>query len=198
MYTHPAIYDPNTRTAISDSGKIVRYLDRTYPDTHRLIPAELDVLIAAFEDAFWKAFRSDFAPIIIPAAFKVLRPRSRPYFRQTREAAMSGRLEGLAPIGSQRRAKCWAKLEKDASKVAAWYEVDGFKDRVFVLGDDAGLTYADVVVASFFKWFRQCLGADSEEWKDMVSWNGGRWEKLLAAFEIYEIVDAGDEVSSRL
>ncbi|TBU53652.1 hypothetical protein BD310DRAFT_859839 [Dichomitus squalens] len=195
LYTLPAIYDPNTKTAVSDSGKIARYLDKTYPDTPKLIPAELDVLTAAFEDAFSAAIpRPDYAPIIIPGAFNILRPGSQPYFRQTREAALGAKLEDLAPPGSETRANLWAKVRKDAIKVNAWYEADGNKDKTFVLGAHAGVTYADVIVAAFFAWFKKSLGEDSQEWKVIAAWNGGRWGKLLDAFEKYGAVDAGEEV----
>ena len=47
LYTLPTIYDPNTKTAVSDSSKIVRYLDATYPSSGpTLLPAELDALQA--------------------------------------------------------------------------------------------------------------------------------------------------------
>ena len=194
LYTLPVIYDPNTKAAVSDSGKIARYLDKTYPDTHKLIPAELDVFTTAFEDAFWGTLkRPDFAPILIPAAWGILRPPSQVYFRKTREAALGAKLEDLAPAGSEKRATSLANLQKDASKVAAWYKADGSKDKIFVLGDSAGITYADVIVAAFFTWVQKTLGKDSQEWKDIATWDDGRWGKLVAGFEKYGIFDVGED-----
>ncbi|PIL22627.1 hypothetical protein GSI_15318 [Ganoderma sinense ZZ0214-1] len=195
LYTLPAIFDPNTQTALADSAKIARYLEATYPNAApRLIPAELDVFIAAFQDAFWGALGTGYAPVIIPAAFDVLCEGSKPYFRQTREARLGGKLEELAPPGSEARGQVWAHLKKATGKIAAWYEgAAGGKERIFVLGDGASVTYADVVVAGFFVWFKVCLGEESEEWKEMASWNGGRWGKLLAALEKYSAVDVGEQ-----
>ncbi|EJF63317.1 hypothetical protein DICSQDRAFT_82843 [Dichomitus squalens LYAD-421 SS1] len=199
LYTLPMIYDPNTKTAVSDSGKIARYLDKTYPDTHKLIPAELDVFTAAFEDAFWGAFhRPDLVPVMNLAVFDILPPRSQSYFRRAREATFGTTMEDLAPLGSEKRANHWAKVRNDASKVAAWYEADGNKDKTFVLGDNAGVTYADVIVTAFFGCFRKGLGEDSQEWKDIAAWDGGRWKRLLAAFEKYGAVDAGEELKLQL
>ncbi len=193
LYTLPAIYDPNTKTALADSGKIARYLDATYPDAgSQLIPAELDVLTTAFENAFYGAF-TGYAPIIIPAAFSILREGSRSYFRRTREARLGGRLEELAPQGSEARAQAWANLKKGSAKIASWYEGGGGKERSFVLGDGAGVTYADTVVAGFLMWFKAGLGEENEEWKEMSSWDEGRWGKLLAAFEKYGAVDVGEQ-----
>lgn len=195
LYTLPTIYDPNTQTVVADSGKIARYLDATYPNhAPKLILAELDVLIAAFEDAFWGAVgAAGFAPIIIPAAFSMLGPGSQPYFRRTREARLGGKLEELAPLGSEARKEVWAKLKKATEKIAAWYEVRADSGRTFVLGDVGGVTYADVVAAGFFMWFKVCVGEDNEEWKEMAAWDGGRWGKLLAAFEQYGAVDVGEQ-----
>ena len=194
-YTLPAIFDPNTQTALVDSSKIARYLEATYPDAApTLIPAELNVLTTAFEDAFWGALApSNYTLVIMPAAFGVLREGSRRYFRETREARLGGRLEELAPLGSDARAQVWAKLKKATGKIAAWYESGDGKERTFALGDGAGVTYADVVVAGFFVWFKACLGEESEEWKEMVAWDRGRWGKLLAAFEKYSAVDVGEQ-----
>ena len=193
LYTLPAIFDPNTQTALADSGKITRYLEATYPNAGpQLIPAELDVLTTAFEDAFWSTLGSGYAPIIIPAAFSVLCEGSKPYFRETRELRLGGRLEELAPLGSDARAQAWAKLKKATGKIASWYEGSS-KERKFVLGDDAGLTYADVVVAGFLTWFKVCLGEESEEWKQLAAWDGGRWGQLMAAFEKYSAVDVGEQ-----
>ncbi|TFY64395.1 hypothetical protein EVG20_g5963 [Dentipellis fragilis] len=37
-YTLPVVQDPNTGAIVSDSFKIAQYLDKTYPDTIRLVP----------------------------------------------------------------------------------------------------------------------------------------------------------------
>ena len=43
MYTLPTLYDPNTKTAVSDSAAIARYLDRAYPHAGpTLVPPEVD------------------------------------------------------------------------------------------------------------------------------------------------------------
>ena len=61
------------------------------------------------------------------------------------------------------------------------------------VGDSAGITYADVIVAAFFTWVQKTLGKDSQEWKDIATWDDGRWGKLVAGFEKYGIFDAGED-----
>ncbi|KAI0712270.1 hypothetical protein C8Q76DRAFT_797141 [Earliella scabrosa] len=196
LYTLPVIYDPNTKSVVSDSGAIARYLDRTYPDAPTLIPAEADALTAALGAALWTVFNpdEDLGAIIVPAAFAQLRERSRPYFRETREKWAGGKLEELAPAGSEKRAKCWETIRKGMNKIAtAWLEADG-KEKLFFMGDRVGITYADITIAGFLMWFKETLGEDSEEWKAMMTWDDGRWAKFMRAFKKYEVVDEGEDV----
>ena len=175
-----------------NSGSIVRYLDKTYPDTPTLVPANADVLIAAFEAAFRGAFQSDrdfVRAIIVPAAFNRLRAGSRRYFLETREKRL-GRLEDLAPDGSEKREECWVKTERALGNVAKWWEADG-REKTFVMGDV--VSYPDVIVAGWFLWFRECLGEENAEWKRMMEWHNGRWSRLLAALEKYSVVDEGED-----
>ena len=195
LYTLPVIHDPNTGETIVDSAEIARYLDKTYPDTPRLTPPQADALVAAFEDAFWSVFAGptiyDFAYIICPAVYGVLREGSRPFFRTSRDRIL-GKPEEFEP-GSEKRAQHWAKVEESMHQVAKWLEMDGV-EKLFFMGDDVGITYADITVAGFFMWFKKCCGEDSQEWADMRRWDGGRWGRFMEAFSRYEVVDGGEEL----
>ncbi|PSR72266.1 hypothetical protein PHLCEN_2v11858 [Hermanssonia centrifuga] len=52
-YTLPVIYDPSTNSVISDSVDIAKYLDETYPDTPKLLPAGTEAFQAMFLDSVW-------------------------------------------------------------------------------------------------------------------------------------------------
>ncbi|KAI0632239.1 hypothetical protein C8Q77DRAFT_1272285 [Trametes polyzona] len=189
LYTLPAIYDPNTKTALAESATIVRYLEKTYPDTPSLIPAGTDALHAAFNYAFHARLSGgDLRLVVIPEVLKHLPPRSEAYFRATREVAFGSKLEELAPPGPERE-KHWAEVQKVFSTFASWLKADGV-DKPFFLGDRIG--YADVTVASWLLWIRAILGEDSKEWQDLKSWDGGRWIKYLEGFAKYEGVDVGE------
>ena len=41
-------------------------------------------------------------------------------------------------------------------------------------------------------WFEQ-ESEDSEEWRAMMEWDGGRWARFVYAFREYEEVDEGTE-----
>ncbi|KAI0372258.1 hypothetical protein BV20DRAFT_940572 [Pilatotrama ljubarskyi] len=189
LYTLPAIYDPNTKTALAESAAIVRYLDKTYPDTPRLIPAGTDALHAAFNQAFRSVLGEDLHYSLVAAVANSLPPRSEAYFRTTREARFGVKLEELAPPGPKRE-KHWSGVQHAFHTYAQWLETDG-TDKLFFTGDK--IAYADVTIAAYLVWLRVILGADSKEWADLRTWDGGRWGRFMDAFEKYETVDAGED-----
>lgn len=188
-YTLPALYDPNTRTAVAESAAIARYLDRAYPDTHRVIPAEADALHAAFDAAFLALSLAHLVPLIVPEVPAHLRPRSEAYFRATREVELGAPLQDVAPPGPKREGH-WAGLRGVFGTFAQWLRADG-TEKPFFLGESIG--YADVVLASFVLCFRILHGEDSEEWAEIKSWDEGRWVRLVDAFKQFEAVDDGED-----
>ncbi|KAI0720561.1 hypothetical protein C8T65DRAFT_633549, partial [Cerioporus squamosus] len=176
FYTCPFISDPNTQTAVSDTAAIARYLDKTYPGTHTLFPKET----AALQHAFLRAFaaevmpgpKDDFARVamLVPQTYAMLNERSQPYFRRTREALLGQALEEVAPRGSERARGIW----------------EGARE-----GFHAGIVFADVAVAGVLAWTRFTFGEESEEWKGVLGWDGGRWGRFMEKFRQYEAVDAG-------
>ncbi|KAI0633388.1 hypothetical protein C8Q77DRAFT_785247 [Trametes polyzona] len=190
-YSLPTIYDPNTKKVVSESGAIVRYLDRTYPDTPRLVPAGTDALHAAFNDAFQSLIGLDLIRCLVLATYAHVPPRSQAYFRPTREGWFGDKLEEIAPPGPKRD-QHWAAVKKAFNTLAGWLQADG-EDRQFFTGGK--VAYADVIVASSLIWIRVVSGEESKEWRDISSWDGGRWARLvLEAMKVYEFVDAGEEV----
>ncbi|KAH9854770.1 hypothetical protein C2E23DRAFT_726077 [Lenzites betulinus] len=187
-YTLPAIYDPNTKTALAESADIVRYLDKTYPNIGpRLVPAETDALHHAFNTAFTTALMG-VGFVLIPSTVLRLGPRSEPYFRSTREVYYGGKLDEIAPPGPKRE-QYWAGVQKAFSTYSKWLDRAGSP---FFLEDKIG--YADITVASYMMWFRVILGEDSKEWTELTAWEGGRWAKYLAEFEKFTVVDVGEDV----
>ncbi|KAI0335814.1 hypothetical protein GY45DRAFT_1316548 [Cubamyces sp. BRFM 1775] len=191
-YTVPAIYDPNTQTALAESSAIARYLDRAYPDTPRLIPAETDALHAAFDDALHAAILDGIARAMLHETAKHLHPRSEAHFKRSREAAFNVKdLAELAPPGPKRD-EAWAAVKRGLSTFAGWMRADG-SDKLFFLGEDR-IAYADITIAGWLIWVRIVLGKESREWADLMAWDGGRWARFMAAFEKYEKVDGGEHV----
>ena len=106
----------------------------------------------------------------------VLNPRSEARFRITREKIFGAKLEELAPVGSAQRSAMFLAGKEGFSKLASMYEANG-ADLPYFFGKT--FSFADCIVSAFLFWMRRILGEDSAEWKDIATWDGGRWAKLL-------------------
>ncbi|KAI0754885.1 hypothetical protein C8Q80DRAFT_1216681 [Daedaleopsis nitida] len=189
-YAVPVLYDPNTRTTVSESALIARYLEKTYPEP-ALIPPETRALNAAFRAVFDEVIMTpDLFAIMIPGVFKMINAASQPYFRVTREARLGKPLEELAPAGSDTRAKHWAGIKGAYHQIAEWL-LEGAEGSGGAFFGGSRPCYADITVAGFLHWIRAVFGEESEEWRDVVQWDGGIWKKFMAGFAQYEKVDKG-------
>ncbi|PIL22576.1 hypothetical protein GSI_15265 [Ganoderma sinense ZZ0214-1] len=193
LYTLPAIYDPNTQKAVADSAAIARYLDATYP-THgpRLIAADADALHAAFQVAFQTTLFEGMhlAYLCMPPSHDILNEPSAAYFKATREAHF-GPFDELAPKGSEKRKRHWEGFKGNLGKIAGWFGADGKEKVLFSGGEEGKIVYADIVIAAQLRWMRAVFLEESEEWQDIVIWDGGRWKRLTEVFRKYEAVDEG-------
>ncbi|KAJ3489982.1 hypothetical protein NLI96_g1742 [Meripilus lineatus] len=181
-YTLPIIYDPSTKTFVSDSLPIAQYLDKTYPNLPLLFPPNTSALTAPFTTAVASNVSRSFFAIVVLNTWKVLNDESRDYFRRTREVLFGKKLEEVAPLGNA--VDQWKAAEKGFDTLNTWLSTAGGSN--FFAGDQIG--YADIVVASHLIWARIVLGKDSNEWKTITEWNDGRWAKYLKSFENYETV----------
>lgn len=186
-YTLPAIYDPHTGKTIMESYEIARYLDETYPDTPKLLPIETRAFELAFQNAFVETVHKFFMPIILLPICEMLNPASQKYFRETREAARGVKLEELSPPGSKQREEQFEKLKKGFSVLTSWFDAAG-DSRLLLTGggpdgDPAKVVHGDTYIAGVLIWARITWGAESEEWKAIESYDGGRWKRYLAFFE---------------
>ncbi|CCL98359.1 uncharacterized protein FIBRA_00354 [Fibroporia radiculosa] len=181
-YTLPAIYDPSTGRGIAESALIARYLDKTYPDTPRLIPAETDAFHAAFQEAFFHLIQSKMKIMSCPTAAQ-LNPPSEAFYRKTRETIFGKRLEEISPEGTVRETQL-KQLQEGFTKIAGWFSMDG-NDKLFFMGNT--ISHADTSVAGWLMWIRQILGRDGPEWTAIQTWDGGRWARYMQYFEKYEV-----------
>ncbi|THU86505.1 hypothetical protein K435DRAFT_805055 [Dendrothele bispora CBS 962.96] len=176
MYTLPVIVDPNTGTSVSDSLLIADYLDKTYPDKPILIPAGTRALHEAFLDAltpnFYPTMRFSMLKIC-----EILNPRSEAYIREARKNDVlkmlnAASIEDVYPKGDEAEVE-WKKFEEGMKNVAKWMD----SNERFVMGDM--ISFADFVLGGFLQANKKMWGEQSKEWKDIASWDGGRWGRLL-------------------
>ena len=180
-YTLPAIHDPSTGVYIADSILIAEYLEKTYPDAPSVFPHHTLALQAAFTEAFVNNL-SALWKFMVPATYTILTPRSQEYFRRTREKTFGKVLEDIAPKGEAAVAE-WAQFRDGLGKVDAWYAKNGGQGP-FLLGETP--SWGDIIVASYLKWMREVWGDASQQWKDISSWNNGRWAAIIEALKKYD------------
>jgi len=179
-YTLPAIYDPSTGKYINDTWEIAVYLEKQYPDTPSLFYNNTHALQAAFLDAYNDSLASLW-PFIVPPLRSIFIPRTEEYFVKTREMAFGVTFDELLPKGDRAVAE-WAKLKADLGKVDTWFGKTD-PEEPFMLGNK--ISYVDLVVVGYIRWWKTIWGENSKEWRDIASWHGGRWSNLLVALDQY-------------
>jgi len=186
-YTLPAIYDPRSQKFIMYSYKIALYLDETYPDTPALLPSETRVLHAAFQKAVFSALHEKLTPLVVcRIATTALGPPNQKYFRATREAMFGCTLEELSPPGSTKLVEQWEGVENGFRAITSWIEAAG-DGRLLLCGGPDGdvskVSHADTDLAGSVILLRTLFGAESEEWRRVERFDGGRWKRYLVFFE---------------
>jgi glutathione S-transferase len=177
FYTLPAIYDPATGTAIADSFAIAEYLENTYPETPSVFPKDTAALQKAFEPTIVQNICAAW-PFIIPAVALKLNPRSEEYLRLR---ALSFGESVTVPTGDTRTEE-WGKFKKGLDIAHSYFDKKG----PYMMGDT--ISWSDIVLFGFLSFFKVIWGEDSEEWKDIASWNDGRWEAHVDALKKYNTV----------
>jgi len=94
------------------------------------------------------------------------------------------KLEDVPPTGDEALAD-WVKIEEGFNKLAEYYAKTDAQGP-FILGET--VSWADISVVSFKLWMKWTFGEDSEEWKRISAWSGGRWENLVKALEKYTTI----------
>ncbi|THU85869.1 hypothetical protein K435DRAFT_731956, partial [Dendrothele bispora CBS 962.96] len=174
-YTLPAIYDPVTKTGLTESFAIARYLDEKYPDKPTLVPKGTGALQKAYIDAT-RGKLDALWQFMFPKTAWSLNERSEEYFRRTRKQTLGKTMEEMYPKEE------WKKLEEGLGQIDKWYG----KEDVLVMGGEDKASFADFAFAGFVIWIRILFGKKSEEWKDVSAWQGGRWGKMIQTLEKYE------------
>lgn len=178
-YTLPVLHDPHTGTTLGDSTAIVRYLDATYPDTPALLPPESRALHAAFQTSWWRV-QGAIIYVVVHPVYLVLNPHSQEFFRTTREKILGKKLEEITGE------KEWAKLEEALGLVGQWLDAneEGKRD---LIGADK-ILFADLTLAGALYWVMASFGKESDKWKRICGWHGGRWKAYVDKFEQYATI----------
>ncbi|GJE91649.1 glutathione S-transferase [Phanerochaete sordida] len=182
LYTLPVVHDPSTGRTIAESSDIAKYLDQTHPNTPPLFPKGTLALHEAFRVAYGPVHLATWH-LVCCAVWGCLTEGSRDFYRRTREADIGKPLEEL------RTEEHWADAEAQFGKLAGWLAANGEGDAGdWVIGRDS-VCFADVRVVSGLMWAKMSMGEESEDWKRICGWHGGRWKRIVDNFEPYTQVD---------
>jgi glutathione S-transferase len=185
-YTLPAIFDPRTQTAVSDSVTIALHLDMHYPESRPLFPPGTQALQRAWAETRIVALERAIFPLLFVRVCEVLSPETRGGWRERREGWLGQRLEDLAPTGPKRDAALSIVL-KELDVIEDCLQTNEESETAFVMGNK--LSYCDVALAGTLTCMRRLLGEESSEWRAVMRANKGRWSRLMDAFVAYEVVD---------
>lgn len=187
-YTLPAIHDPRTGTTVMDSLKIIAYLDDTYPDTPAMFPSPTRSLTYAFHDALYRNVMQHLSLLLAPILVSKLNAPGQVYLRTKLEIIFGCQVEDI--VTTEKRVELWTALEKGLGVVASWFDAprDG---RLLLMGgsgadgSDGPLCHADTCIAGFLVYARLGWGEESEEWRRIESFDGGRWKRSLKYFDTW-------------
>ena len=124
---------------------------------------------------------SAIAPLFLPRQLPILNPVSQPYFKRTREQMFNTPVAEICP--PPKWAAQWAEIERAFGIIGGFLDSAG-DGRLTFLGDGR-VAHADLVAAGWLLWMQFVTEKDSEEWKAVERWHGGRWKKLLDLLEPY-------------
>ncbi|KAK7458097.1 hypothetical protein VKT23_010003 [Stygiomarasmius scandens] len=170
LYTVPFIHDSKTNKYISNSFDIVEYLDAAYPDTVTMIPPETRVLQGYFAEATYAAMWPPISPLrsgrlatsdLTPAMLKW---------------ALANRPAKQVVLSKEEEREAWDKVKNSFSEVVKFMK----DEEMFVLGGK--VSFADASLFGQFSVMRFFWGDDTAEWKEMMEWHGGRWSRLIEAY----------------
>jgi glutathione S-transferase len=181
LYTLPFIYDPATRTAVSDSQKIVAYLEEQYPVTPTLFPPRTRALQAALTQGAHTLLQRLYGvvgTVVLLPVFTKMPPRSQAWYRARREHD-GVTMEQMGTFSQEHLAEKIDGVLKLFDEVDGWIRA-GDKDGMFLTGDEP--SNADVSIASGLILLKILLGEQHEMWKAVAGANGGRWVKYIDAF----------------
>lgn len=151
------------------------------------------MLQAMFSDIWFEKVMLKLVPIILVSMHDMgATERGREAYRKMREARFGKKLEDWCP-DDQARTAFWSKVLDGLHQMSVWLDVnlDGSGEdakggqRKFVMGEE--LTWADVVVGGTLLFARRMMG--DEATKELLSVDGGRWNRYFQAFEPFEYVD---------
>ncbi|KAJ2926225.1 hypothetical protein H1R20_g10871, partial [Candolleomyces eurysporus] len=193
-YSVPAIIDVDDETgkvkkALADSVEIAKYLDEAYPDTPKVLPEDGKELesVLGFANGLIRLWVPVFM-IVCKAMLPQLHPPSREFFSRVRAKDAQQFYPGYEtiediPFSKEDKEAAWKAFKDSFTKGLAAHE--NLVQGKWFLGEGR-IGFADFVIGGVLLWLKTVFGEESEEWKDMSQWDGGRWKTFVDGLKEYQ------------
>lgn len=163
--------------AISDSGKIAEYIEKTFPDpAHPLIPEGTRVYRALLGQFISEKLNLVLLPLIVESYRDLL--TTREWYASTRETLLGAPIEAIVPKDEVDVATMREKLWHGFDALADALDVEGEGNLQFV---KSHVTYADMEIAALLYFITRI--SPERIWAHLKERNGRRWQKLLEEFK---------------
>lgn len=183
---------PDEVIKLSDSRPIIEYLERAYPPSKGkdLFPPGTHNFQTMVQDIILDRILSHTPFLWLSDLYRVKTPKDRENIKTRMEARFQKPMDQIIVSGEEWQ-KHWAEVRRafsDIDRLALCSEPSR-SNGLFLAGQHA--TYADIVMCALLLCLKTCIS--DTEWRQIASWNKGRWNRLLEAFEPWMKVD-GDPV----
>ncbi|CAE6501203.1 unnamed protein product [Rhizoctonia solani] len=189
QYTLPLIADPSSDpngkpTYVIESFDIALYLDQKYPTPKypTVIPSGTRALQKVATGYIMNA-ALHFGSVVLPCAVSrsnFLDEKGREYYIRTRKVIYGRDLREFLPEADEN----WAKSKENWEALGDQLDLGG-RDGPFVMGGQ--ISFADFAIGGVIQWVKKCEGGEMIRWKDMSTWQGGRWGTFWKEIERLEI-----------
>ena len=90
-------------------------------------------------------------------------------------------MEDIIPTGES-AVQAWEKFKNSLQEIDGWFSKTDHTGP-FIMGDV--ISWGDIIAGSYLIWMKLVYGEESQQWKEISSWNGGRWGNLLQSLDKY-------------
>ena len=177
IYTLPAIWDPQTKVGISESYRIAQYLDKTYPDTPRVLFDGIEVYDQVINGSPNVPEVRFLGLFLMPYYLALQNPVGQEYYKHKIEERLGKKWEDIIPTG-EAKAEAWKSAKKGFGTVDAF-----LRENARPSAEDGQLSYLDISIGGRLYAFKLVWGEENELWRDMLTWNDGRWGKYVEKVE---------------
>ncbi|KAL4247790.1 hypothetical protein ABKN59_007086 [Abortiporus biennis] len=207
-YTLPALIDETDTSKpairISDSERIVLYLERTYPDANKpLFPSPFPphnpnpALYLLLKQYTASALMPYINPLIVEEMISKMDKKAMEKVKERLKVKNGTDDVGSFSVRDSEKEDTWKKLEEGFGLIDSLLkmgeemrrfpdpEIENSDGRFeFFMGGQ--ITYADLFMCGTLIMIQ--TASPEIVWGRIKTWNGGRWEKFLASMEPYMIV----------